>query len=489
MMKFGGAKSRKFSRLNEVQEEEPYSLTSPIPQEHKKPAYPTTPPRGKRMLQSMACVTGSPTRHSHDEDDEEPHHDLIQAEPVSEEHDSISEHSPQQLNVEEVAQDKDDETQETQASLRQRQLDEALHSVISSDSATTRQLENVSLRLGLEVQPTYDDAHVVFENPSSETGTDISRASKTHQSAAIQGSRSMKPAKPVVIKDEDDAVGPPELSPRSLRVSKTGESSALPTGDAYDNVESLIARVKRLDAVIQAGDEEASARSAEEASRSVTKENVKVGNPGPAVEQSTNVPRVIKPLDSPRHDSPIRQRRSHDEDDSSEQHVTSKDVDDGSQHFQVLYRRGRDSPVSSIVKTSVASSSIVTMSSFHIPETPVIQRSVPVVTPTTEKSRSANQVTARPFFWRTHPKGIFTSYRPNRPKTMLALLQDGNKKAILSLPGSSRVLSPDSSISSKSLRMRTVQEVGEQKNGSRYRATSQETFWSKDSDPVADSND
>lgn len=465
-----------------------------------------SPSRGKRMLQSAACIAGaSPKRIPLEDDDEDElqHSESRKSrtvvkdnnvvtssafpklEPVLED-DGDSHESPPLAPPPAITRAWHDETPAT--SLRQRQLDEAIHGIISNDSVPTREFDETSPPV-MKMQPTYDDAHMVFRSPSSDAGTDVSRGARQEAISKAKTEKSNckpSPAKPVVLEDGEALLEPTESSPRFLAASKSSGSSSLPTGDSYGNVESLIARVRRLDAVVQAGEEEQAARShveesarspVEEAVRSVFEESAEMKQSDSIMTTDTNDSPVIKPIASPCHDSPTRAEKSGGVE-------AKEDIDDASRHFQVIYRRGRDSPVNSQVKTSVATSSIVTMSSFGISEVPVMQRAVPVVTPTSQKTRDATQLKAHPFFWRTHPKEIFTSYTPNRPKTMLAPLQNGYKKDIVNLPSSytRKGFPPNSSISSRSLRMRTVEEVGEQKYDTRYRATSHERPWSGDRD-------
>ena len=468
MRNFGHSPSAQFSRLHDEEEHEdiPYNTSSPVPmkddEEGKRSVCPTTPPRGKRMLQSMACVTGSPKRKP-EEDNNDQHGNVND---YKDDESESPETSPRQVEKK----DTDDESrQQSQASSqRQRQLDEALHSVISSDSAATQQFQNKSLlEQGLGMQPTYDDAYVVFENPNSEVGTNVSQTI-IQEGSTVEPS----PAEPVILSSSS-------LSCPKNDIKANEGGSSVPTGEDYNNVESLIARVKRLDAMVQAGEAQEAARTAEHASRSISRDLSPVeAQDSSKQEQDSTKP--IRPIDSPRRDSPIRQRMSQEEDDQQDDEGMNEVVEDGSQHFQVLYRRGRDSPLSSQVKTSVATSSIVTMSSFHIPGIPVMQKAVPIVTPPMQKSHLADQVTAHPFFWRTHPREMFTSYGPNRPKTKLAFLQNGNRQAVLK--------TPNVYVGSRSMRMQTVSELGEQKYDTRYRETNaRATFWSKDSDPVAES--
>lgn len=571
MKKFGP--SIKFSRLDDdIQDEVQGGFPRLHAQngEQRDVMMKSSPSRSKRVLQSVACVTGSPKRIPLDDDDEFESLQLVSktktTSKAAKDSNRQSRGPPSKQRSRVKVNNSTDETidgesvtrrapppaavpqndkshEQHEAPLRQRQLDDAMQSILSCSEVEppAQQYEDV----GLKIQPTYDDAHIVFQSPSSDAGgTDVSRGSKgkaSTRNATLEGRRSKvkpKPAKPVVLDDDNNGeaiVDPPEISRSTAVVAPSQE-------DSYSDVEALIARVKRLDAVVKAGDEEEAARSVVNEEEAVVvvagegdTEQVETNDcviqkeetdklPVAVVEpiasprydspprrrkvaenmtsdvsagekerreeetaqhlQVTNEPRAaaVKPVVSPSpHDSPSRQEKSVDAVTSSASADEKKAIDDGSEHFQVIYRRGREhSPVNSHVKTSVATaSSIVTMSSFGIPGVPMVQKAAAIVTPVHHRPRSTH-----PFFWRTHPKEIFTSYAPNRPKTMLAPLQGGEKRTL-----SNRVTSSAAPTISRSARMRTVEEFGEngeQKYETRYRATNPYTFWSKERDPVDD---
>ena len=501
------------------------------------------------MIQSVACVAGSPKRiplqdddHVDDSPSRRQPSTNTKSKAAKEDVSNQSRKKKLEPNVNNTnatkAQGQGDDCGE--APLRQQQLDIAMHTIISNEEkepTATRQYEAV----GLKIQPTYDDVDVVFQSPSSDAGTQVSRGSKGQATsqAFTNGEDKAKPspAKPVILQDNNDGVeaiiGPPAIS------RSTGASTGT-QDDSYSHVESLIARVKRLDAVVKAGEDEEVARGVVkekegtcfdlEERRDTTvdtedfvldkkpettepshdeksidsssnedhtlrelskftpsesldeKEARENGSPR-FNESSPNEPKstILKPIVSPPHDSPPHQHPKSNRIVTSSPSADEKESsDDGANHFQVIYRRGDDSPRNTHLKTtSVATttaSSIVTVSSFGIPGIQSVQKTTAIVTPIHHRSLR----TSHPFFWRTHPKEIFTSYSstPNRQKTSMAPLQGIKSKALSTKRSSSH--GPIRS----SRQLRTVEESGEQKHG--FRATNPYTFWSKERDPVDD---
>jgi hypothetical protein len=431
-----------------------------------------------------------------------------------------------------------------EAPLRQQQLDNAMQTVISSEEReppATREYQAV----GLKIQPSYDDVVVVFQSPSSDAGTQVSRGSKDIATSHVntKGERKVKPspAKPVILYDDIDGeeaiIGSPAIS----------RATDAPTGgtqnDSYNHIESLIARVKKLDSVVKAGEEEevagvilqekeATCSDSKEtcdatvetedfvlgqkpettepeahddksigsspneghplrqqspidtvtSSKSVDERKARENDSPPFSKSNTNEPRttILKPIVSPPHDSPPHRYKKSNR--SLTPSVDEKEsTDDGANHFRVIYRRGDDSPKNSHVKTmSVATttaSSIVTVSSFGIPGIESVQKTTAIVIPIRHRSLR----TSHPFFWRTHPKEIFTSYSrtPNRQKTLMAPLRGTRGKT----PSTGRVGSNVPTRGSRQLRtMRTVEESGGKQH--EFRATNPYTFWSKERDPV-----
>ena len=552
MKKRGGSPSRKFSRFlgeeyDEFSVDIPPPPPPPSPDRSNKKSTKYSPNRGKRILQSVGCVSGSPKRTPLEDDDDSdlcdsPSRVVMGSRANGESQKWASRALPQTA----TANDRD-----SAASFRQRQVEQAIQTAISSESVATRQYDDAVASVPLKMQPSYDDAHVVFQSPGSDdAGTDISRGQKWKNEFALPRETNVRPspAQPVVDRDDDDDAEAitdlPDPSPRHLDVpmGSSGNSSA-PTGVSYNHVEALIARVKRLDAVVKAGEKEEAAllsdgkvAKLESADSSTVKPSneMKVNhapdstaNPGAEMkaqnstaEQDITRSPAIKPiqsslLDSPPrlrktgvwgaptgseaktdavdHERPIRQRNAIDLDARSVRDARKEVIDDGAQDFQVIYRRGRDcdSPAcSSQIRTSVAPSSVVTVSSFGIPGVPVIQKPLPIVTPPIQKSRSTKQVTAHAFFWRTHPKDIFTSYGPNRPKTILAPLRGKNSQVMVNPPGSfNRKFTTNSLTTLRSSRMRTVKEGGEHKYETRDMEANRDTFSSMEKDPDVDSSE
>jgi hypothetical protein len=588
----GGSSSRRFAPLDDDDDDDDAPM-SPKHQHLPAntttttcPKSPSSPSRGKRLLLSAACVAGkSPKRIPLDDDDDDETHESLQHKPTSFdsskaeqlgyfpslEYDTSSEEElgsfpslqqqEERLQLSPVAEEEHDdsdselhdlptlqhepppeirsapppssEQHSVATSSRQQQLDRAIHNVI--DNEQTRQattIEEESTPEGLQMHPSYDDALVVFRPASSDAGgTDVSKAS-TSEIRIDLPTRSQQqlmslPAKPVILKDDEQ--GGSSSQPTASN-HNDGKSSSLPTGDSYDNIQSLIARVERLDAVVQASEEE-EARSPtsavkqaktptafEQASRSTSEEEtaarstieratraaMKQTTRSTSVQQATrsameqttrstsvqqatrsavkeeetvemklpDPPTNVSPQHSPSHNNPKRQRKSNDGD------ISNSNVevgDDGAQDFQVLYRRGdgresggRDSPLSSQVQTSVATSSMLTISSFGIPG---IQREVPVITPPTQKIRPKRQLTSHPFFWRTHPRETFTSYGKSHTKRVFSTLPGGKRREVATIQRC-HYKRPNS--------MNRVEEVVEQKYDTRYRETGRSVSWSAD---------
>jgi hypothetical protein len=558
MKKFGPS-SRKFSRLDDAEGMKPqeHSYSHEPFEQGEQDGNKTNSPssRGKRMIQSVACVTGSSPKRMPLEDDD--NHAVYNSssrhlQSTSTKSKAAKEHVSNQsrkkkldLKVNEKhdlkAQEQGDDSQE--APLRQQQLDDAMQTVISSEKREPPATQEYQA-VGLKIQPSYDDVVLVFQSPSSDAGTQVSRGSKDRATRQVntKGEHKVKPspAKPVILYDDNDGeeaiIGSPAIS-RAMDAPTGGTQH-----DSYSHVESLIARVKKLDAVVKAGEEEEVARvilQEKEASCSDSKETCdgtvesenfvlaqkpettepahddksigsspnegrplrpqspidtvtssksvdeskarENGSP-PFSKSHTNEPRstILKPIVSPPHDSPPHRYKKSNR--SVTPSVDEKEsTDDGANHFRVIYRRGDDSPKNSHVKTmSVATttaSSIVTVSSFGIPGIESVQKTTAIVIPI----RHRQLRTSHPFFWRTHPKEVFTSYSrtPNRQKTLMAPLR-GTKGKTLS---TGRVGSNGPTRSSRQLRMmRTVEESGGKQH--EFRATNPYTFWSKERDPV-----
>lgn len=478
--------------------------------------------RGKRMIQSVTCVTGSPKRMPLEDDTDAEH------EPHSRRQSSTkSKAAKEDVIHESHRKERELKVNDVKA---QEQLENVLHTIISNEEkepAVTRQYQQA---VSLKIQPTFDDAVVIFQSPSSDAGTQVSQGSKdkaaTSQTISSKAESKVEPspAKPVILSDDNDGeeaiIGPPAIS-RSTDAAPTGTQH-----DSYSHVESLIARVKRLDAVVKAGEEEEVARGIvqekeassfdlkEKGDATVDTEDFVLDkkrdksidscpNEGLPLRQQSPIDTVTRNEimdemethkgDSPQFDKSSTNEPPHDSPPHRQQQKSNRSVTpsasadekessvDGANHFKVIYQRGdgipRNSPLKATSVATTTTSSIVTVSSFGIPGIQSIQKTTATVTPPIHHRPLR---TPHPFFWRTHPKEIFTSYAstPNRQKTLMAPLQGVKSKPL----STNRVSSHGPIKSSRQSRMRTVEESGEQKQG--FRATNPYTFWSKERDPV-----
>jgi hypothetical protein len=237
--------------------------------------------------------------------------------------------------------------------------------------------------------------------------------------------------------------------------------------DKYNDIEHLIARVERLDALSRSGEETVVPSvdgEAEPPGSNATKNKVTPSN-------------FVRP-----------QRESLDENAMSQEKKLAapilKDLVDGSHDFQLIYRRRPGSPGSTLEITSA--SSVASMSSFGIPTANYIRKLLPMSNSLSQQSLSIDkQPTAHPFFWRTHPRGTFTSYGPHVPKARLSPLRDGpliNKDLKITL----RETTLSDCLVVPSPRMKTVEEEEGNEKGSEAEVSEpSSTFWSKDTDPNA----
>jgi hypothetical protein len=240
--------------------------------------------------------------------------------------------------------------------------------------------------------------------------------------------------------------------------------------DKYNDIEHLIARVERLDALSKCGEVTAVA--------SADGEVEPLGsNAKKDIDRSSNF--VL--IDRPQRDSSDENARSQEKKIAA---LTVNDFVDGSHDFQVIYRRRPGSPGSTLETT--AASSVTSMSSFGIPTSNSIRKLLPISSSLSrERLLSNKQPTAHPFFWRTHPRGTFTSYGPYLPKTMLSPLRD-EPSTNQDVKINPREATTSFSLVAPSPRMKTVEEEeGNDKDGEAQGSKSSSTFWSKDTDPNA----
>lgn len=332
-----------------------------------------------------------------------------------------------------------------------------------------------------KIQPVHDDAltslsengtEVMLAIPREEPSLDAERSQRSQ--TALQKDSSIA-ALYAPLKGDEEKPCVKTLSSNSksqeaasLRPPLPGkrESSAAPPGN-YTDIELLVARVKRLDALSKAG--EVGAVASVDGEREPTRWNFKKGMGGSP---------CFAPIDRSQQDSSDDHAKSQVKESAV---PTPQELVDGSTDFQVIYRRRPGSPGSNL--GTIAASSVASMSSFGVPVTTTIHK--PLLkskSPSREWRSSAKQLTAHPFFWKTHPRGTFTSYGPNLPKTMLSPFQHKsftNQDMVIHPPETA----PSTSIVVPLSIMKTIEEkVENEKSETRDLDT---TFWSRDTDPTA----
>jgi hypothetical protein len=240
--------------------------------------------------------------------------------------------------------------------------------------------------------------------------------------------------------------------------------------DKYNDIQDLIARVERLDALSKSGEETAVASVDGEAEP-----------PGSNTTKDVDTPSNFETIDRPKRESSDENARSQEKNIAA---PTVIDLVDGSHDFQIIYRRRPGSPGSTF--EIVSASSFASMSLFGIPTDNNIRKLFPISNSLRQKSLpSDKRLTAHPFFWRTHPRGTFTSYGPNVPKARLSPLRGGppiNQDVKIALQ---EATTSDYFIAPSPRRKAVKEEDGNEKGSEAQVSEPSSTFWSKDTNPNA----
>lgn len=313
----------------------------------------------------------------------------------------------------------------TQPSLRQSMVDATIDRVTTSPASTLRypvktlspswkiqpmyDKAEAEMILRWKIQPVHDDddaltslsteneTEVLLGIPREEPSLDAERSQTTLQkdsSKVALYAPSKDDDEKLCVKTRSSITKSHEAAGLRPPLSGKREKSAA-SSDMYNDIELLVARVKRLDALSKAG--EVAAVASVDGEGDPTVSNVKKG---------TGETPYFAPTDRLQQGSSVDHAKCQEKETAA---PTVQELVDGSNDFQVIYRRQPGSP--GTIWGTIAASSIASMSSFDVPATTAVHRSVLIPKyPSRETRSSAKQLTAHPFFWRTHPRGTFTSY-------------------------------------------------------------------------------
>ena len=240
--------------------------------------------------------------------------------------------------------------------------------------------------------------------------------------------------------------------------------------DVYNDIQLLVARVKQLDALSKVG--EVAAVASVDCERAPTISNVKKGVGGTPSFLAT---------DRSQQDEAVVHAKCHEEETAP---LTVQELVDGSNDFQVIYRR-QPGNTGNILGTTAASS-IATMSSCGVLATTTVNK--PLLMPhcaSRESPSSAKQLTPHPFFWRTHPPRTFISSGPYLPQKLLSPMRNKsftNQDIVINLWKTA----PSSSIGVPLSIRKTAEEIEKnEKDSEQHGSDTDTTFRSSETDPIA----